>query len=186
MRLCIVILLCVLDLPALVHGRADDDHFFETRIRPVLATRCFNCHGSTKSMKGLRLDSDAGLRQGGEDGTVVIPGDPGGSLLIRAIRYSEDRKMPPGQPLPADVVADFERWVADGARWPVTAIRSTSLSTSTIRSQLSTTVAVFPWIAMRVGNRRRKSFSRFFTPAASSTTTVTRCLADFTALVCLS
>jgi hypothetical protein len=127
-RLCIVIGLCLVGLPALVRGGTDDDRFFETRIRPILAIQCFNCHGSGKAMKGLRLDSRTALMKGGADGVVVVPGDPEGSLLIRAIRYTETRKMPPGKPLPPDVVADFERWVTEGAHWPETASASSEIA----------------------------------------------------------
>jgi hypothetical protein len=45
-----------------------------------------------------------------------VPGDPDGSLLIRAIRYTDDeRKMPPKRRLARDEVAAFEAWVKRGA-----------------------------------------------------------------------
>src|SRR5262249_35039432 len=81
------------------------------------------CHGSEagKPKGGLRVDNREGLRLGGDSGPAVVPGDPGGSLLIQAIRYrDEDLRMPPKAKLPGAVVADFEAWVKMGAPDPRT------------------------------------------------------------------
>ena len=50
--------------------------FFETKIRPVLMTKCAKCHSSTaeKLKGGLLVDSREGLRKGGDTG----PGDRAG------------------------------------------------------------------------------------------------------------
>ena len=100
---------------------ASDVTFFETRIRPVLARSCFKCH-STKSRKPkgeLLLDSRDSVLKGGETGPAVVPGNLEVSLLVRAVRYEdEDLQMPPSGKLPDEVVADFERWVRDGAPFP--------------------------------------------------------------------
>src|SRR5215471_5501335 len=68
---------------------------------------------------GLRLDSTDAIRRGGNSGIVIQPGNPDLSLLIRAIRQTDKTlKMPPGSPLPPEVVADFEAWVREGAALP--------------------------------------------------------------------
>ena len=98
---------------------------FETKIRPVLVTRCYVCHSAeaAKVQGGLLLDSVAGLRRGGNSGAVIEPGDPDKSLLIRALRYQDkDLRMPPGKALPPEVVADFENWIRSGAVMPAAAI----------------------------------------------------------------
>src|SRR3982751_1752448 len=67
--------------------------FFEKKIRPVLADKCFSCHSSEsrKVKGGLRLDTKEGTLKGGESGAAsVLPGDPDHSLLIKAIRYGKD------------------------------------------------------------------------------------------------
>src|SRR5687768_6103224 len=56
--------------------------FFETKVRPLLAERCFSCHGSEKQSGGLRLDSADSVRKGGSVGPAVIPGEPEKSPLI--------------------------------------------------------------------------------------------------------
>lgn len=97
------------------------DHF-EKKVRPVLATRCAGCHGggSAAPQAGLSLVSAEGIARGGRSGPVIQAGDPDKSLLIRAIRYTDKQlKMPPGQALGPEVVADFEAWVRGGAPLPV-------------------------------------------------------------------
>src|SRR5262245_24992386 len=104
---------------AMAQGNALD--YFEKKIRPVLAARCYACHSSTTGSPqgGLRLDSTAGIRQGGNSGLAVRAGDPDQSLLLRAIRRTDKNlKMPPGEPLSADIISDFEHWIRDGATMP--------------------------------------------------------------------
>src|SRR5215216_3500159 len=54
------------------------EDFFESKIRPVLAAKCYACHSSKlkSPMSGLVLDTKAGLLKGGDFGQDVIPGKP--------------------------------------------------------------------------------------------------------------
>ena len=90
--------------------------FFEKKIRPVLVEHCYKCHSasSEKVKGGLLLDTREGIRKGGESGHAVVPGDLKESLLISALKH-DDFEMPPKRMLPAAVVADFEKWIRDGA-----------------------------------------------------------------------
>lgn len=75
-----------------------DLEFFEKRVRPVLATACFDCHShqSEKLKGGLFLDSREGVLQGGDSGSAAVIGDPDASRIIRAIEYDDvDLQMPP-------------------------------------------------------------------------------------------
>ena len=98
--------------------------FFEKKIRPVLADKCYKCHSekSEKIKGGLVLDTREGIRRGGDNGPAVVPGDLKESLLIEAVRYaSKDFAMPPkkeGGKLPDEVIRDFEKWVQMGAPDP--------------------------------------------------------------------
>jgi hypothetical protein len=94
--------------------------FFEARVRPVLAEHCWTCHGPARQRAGLRLDSRAALLTGGDSGPAVIPGDPDGSPLVRAVRRAGDLKMPPKTPLPPPAVEALAAWVKMGAPWPQT------------------------------------------------------------------
>jgi hypothetical protein len=93
---------------------------FERTIRPVLVQHCYACHSAQvkRPKGGLRVDSREGLRQGGNSGPAVLPGNPGESLLLKALRQEGDLKMPPKGKLPPAVIADFARWIALGAPDP--------------------------------------------------------------------
>jgi mono/diheme cytochrome c family protein len=94
--------------------------FFEQRIRPLLAEKCYSCHSARaeKLKGGLRLDTRTGLAKGGEGGSVLVPGQPEQSRLIAAVRRSDpDTAMPPKaeHSLTKDQVADLVAWVQAGA-----------------------------------------------------------------------
>lgn len=93
--------------------------FFETKIRPVLVTHCYECHaaGAKIVQGGLRVDHRAGLLKGGDSGAAVVPGKPEESLLLNALRY-DGMEMPPKGKLAASVVKDFETWIVMGAPDP--------------------------------------------------------------------
>jgi len=97
--------------------------FFEKNIRPVLVEHCYECHSEEKGKnKGeLTLDTRDGIRAGGDRGPAVVPGKPDDSILINAIRQAGQLRMPPdsrGGILPDEVIANFEKWVKDGAADP--------------------------------------------------------------------
>jgi hypothetical protein len=98
-----------------------DPAFFESKIRPVLATKCYACHSSKMKapMGELRLDTKAGLLQGGVNGAVVVAGKPEESRLFQALSYQDTHlQMPPSGKLPDAVIADFREWIASGATDP--------------------------------------------------------------------
>ncbi len=95
--------------------------FFENKVRPVLADKCYRCHGDDeKKLKaGLHLNSLAGLLNGGDSGPAIVAGDPGASRIIQAIGYKdEDTAMPPKQKLKEAEIAALTKWVKMGAPWP--------------------------------------------------------------------
>jgi Protein of unknown function (DUF1549)/Protein of unknown function (DUF1553)/Planctomycete cytochrome C len=92
--------------------------FFESKVRPVLADKCYKCHGPAKQKGGLRLDSRAALAAGGEQGQVVVPGHSEQSLLVKAVQYDGELKMPPAKKLAAQQIAHLAQWVKMGAPWP--------------------------------------------------------------------
>ena len=94
---------------------------FEKKIRPALATHCYECHSSkSKKLKaGLFLDRRAGWIQGGEGGQVIEPGKPEESRLLIALRYkNNDLRMPPNKQLPKHLVQAFDQWISLGAPDP--------------------------------------------------------------------
>ncbi len=105
---------------------AGDLEFFEKKIRPLLAERCYECHSAEPGNKikaGLSLDQAAGWLTGGDSGPAVIPGQVDQSPLIKAIRYTglDFEAMPPKSSLSREEVALLEEWVKRGAPAPATA-----------------------------------------------------------------
>ena len=99
---------------------AEQTRFFETSIRPLLVEKCFKCHGEKKQWGGLRLDSRESLLRGGESGAAIVPGKPDTSLLISAIRQTDDDlRMPQDDKLTERQIAELVRWVEMGAPFPM-------------------------------------------------------------------
>ena len=97
--------------------------FFEQRVRPLLAGRCFECHGPevARPKGGLRMTGRGAFLLGGDSGPALDLDAPESSLLLRAVHYEDaDRKMPPDGMLPDEDIRDLERWVELGAPWPPT------------------------------------------------------------------
>ena len=108
--------------PTKRHSKIDpaSKEFFERRVRPVLANRCYPCHGPAagEGQAGLRLDSLAGMLAGGRSGPVIVPGEPNRSLLVLAVRHDTFVQMPPKTKLPTHEVQILSDWVKMGAHWP--------------------------------------------------------------------
>ncbi|MES2569574.1 MAG: PSD1 and planctomycete cytochrome C domain-containing protein [Verrucomicrobiota bacterium] len=98
-----------------------DAAFFEKKIRPLLAERCYSCHSAdTKALGGLRVDDRNGLLSGGESGPAVIPGDSEKSLILQRVQHQNPKRRMPkeGDLLTEAEVADLSAWISGGAAWP--------------------------------------------------------------------
>ena len=93
---------------------------FEKAVRPVLAEHCLSCHGAdAKKVKGgLKLTTRADLLAGGDSGPAVVPGDAARSLIVEAVAYHGEMKMPPKGRLKDADIAAVTAWVNAGAPWP--------------------------------------------------------------------
>lgn len=105
-------------------GRAEDSPGaidFQREIQPILAARCWSCHGAADAEGGLRLTDREQATAGSAAGAAaIVPGDPAGSELMRRVLSTEDGvRMPPEGPAlsPTDVER-LRRWIAEGAEWP--------------------------------------------------------------------
>ena len=113
-----------------------DAGFFESKIRPVLATKCYACHSSSlkSPMGGPVLDTKSGVLKGGATGPVVVAGKPTESRLLKALRYTDPHlQMPPTGKLSDPVIADFDRWIAAGAPDPRTETASGSKTAAPLK-----------------------------------------------------
>lgn len=93
-----------------------DLQFFETHIRPVLATSCLECHSTeTELSGGLSLDSRQQILAGGDSGAAIELDVQKISRLLTAIEYTDPNlQMPPDEKLSDDVVAAFRKWIQRG------------------------------------------------------------------------
>jgi hypothetical protein len=111
-------LLPILLVSSLSSVWGSEEHF-EKHIRPLLLEHCIKCHGPEKQKGGLRLDSAAGWKVGGDSGPAIVPGDVAASRLMKAVAYTDrDLKMPPDGKLPAEAVSALEQWITLGAHDP--------------------------------------------------------------------
>lgn len=87
---------------------------FHRDVAPILAAMCLSCHGANKPQADLQLDDRKSAL------TMIAPGKPGDSELLRRIKATaDDEKMPPkGEPLTGKETALLERWIKEGAKWP--------------------------------------------------------------------
>ena len=93
---------------------------FTRDVQPLLARRCFACHGPDTQEAGLRLD-DRGVATAPLDSgsTAIVPGDAAASgILARITAVDPDVRMPPEGPrLSAAEIAVVTAWIESGAEW---------------------------------------------------------------------
>lgn len=93
---------------------------YSSEIKPILTKHCFACHGPEAQKSGLRLDTAASLKQGGDTGEAIVPGKPDESLLFQAITgVSGVSRMPPKEPRLTQAEVDLlKAWILQGAKAP--------------------------------------------------------------------
>lgn len=118
---------CGVDLPPEVAKEFDalpETVDFNYHIRPILADRCWSCHGPDPNTRqaGLRLDQEqfafAALKSGGK---AFVHGHPGRSeALLRMVTNDPEKLMPPpasNLELSAREIALIAKWIDQGAEW---------------------------------------------------------------------
>jgi len=94
---------------------------FVTQIKPLLQSRCINCHHSGALFGDLSFESRALAMQARKKGPVITPGDPSASHLFIALTLPDPdlKAMPPtGHRIPTAEVELVKRWIQEGAKWP--------------------------------------------------------------------
>jgi hypothetical protein len=96
---------------------------FDRQIRPILADKCFHCHGPDAKTRDseLRLDTKEGAFAAIDGRHAIVAGDVAASELVKRIKSAkDDERMPPpdsGRQLNAAQIELLERWIAEGATW---------------------------------------------------------------------
>ena len=96
---------------------------FNRDVRPILADKCWACHGPDEKTReaDLRLDTLDGSRADHGGHATIVPGDVSKSELVRRIRSADpDAAMPPAKhpkQLTAAEKTLLEQWIQQGAKY---------------------------------------------------------------------
>lgn len=104
----------------LVQSSGNESVQFVRDLAAVLVANCVDCHGGMRPSNRLNLETFAGLLQGGMTGRAIVPGKPAESLLIQKLKgtAADGGRMPLQKtPLEDAVIAKFETWIAEGAKF---------------------------------------------------------------------
>src|SRR5262249_38272833 len=106
---------------------------FRRDIQPILAARCYSCHGHGKQQGGLRLDDRAAALKGGNSGQIIVPGKSADSRLYRVVAgLDREIKMPPtGKRLTGEEIQRLRAWIDQGAVWQADAEKTQAVMGST-------------------------------------------------------
>lgn len=94
-------------------------------VAPLLQRHCNGCHHPGREKGGVDLTRVSALVQAGRNGTPVVPGHPGQSLLLSEVKGPAPSMPKEGAPLTEEQVALLERWIAEGARDDTPAVPAT-------------------------------------------------------------
>jgi hypothetical protein len=119
-------ILAAFSLSALVGCRRTDARRldFNQDVQPILASRCFSCHGPDPEMRkaGLRLDlAEWAMRKRPQRPDAIVPGHPEKSELVKRIESKDPHyRMPQaaqGEPkrMTAAEIATLREWIREGA-----------------------------------------------------------------------
>jgi hypothetical protein len=114
------LVLTMLFAAPIAHGQTVD-YFRE--VKPILASRCYACHGAIKQKAGLRVDTVAMMTEGGDHGAALDTKNAAQSLLLKHILGEPGfKRMPPpaeGEALKPAQIAILKRWIEQGAPHPM-------------------------------------------------------------------
>ncbi|MEQ9411843.1 MAG: DUF1553 domain-containing protein [Fuerstiella sp.] len=113
-----VVLGLIAAVPGYVVSAAEPDYVRD--IKPILKAKCYSCHGAIKQEAGLRLDTVASIRAGGDSGAALPSGEELSSLFLHRITAADEgERMPPeGEPLSVEQLQRVTAWLAAGAPAP--------------------------------------------------------------------
>jgi hypothetical protein len=114
-----ILIAAILLIPQFARAQAVD---YLRNVKPILSAHCYTCHGAIKQKAGLRLDTVAQMKEGGDRGTALDTKNIDQSLLLRHVRGDKGfKRMPPekdGEALKPTQIAVLRRWIEQGAVGP--------------------------------------------------------------------
>lgn len=95
---------------------------FVRDVKPIFVAHCYECHGPGGDRGGLSLAERRLALAGGDHGPAFVPGSATASSMIRRLTGRDAPAMPlDGDPLSAAQIDVLQRWIDQGAPWPVDA-----------------------------------------------------------------
>ena len=94
---------------------------FATQIKPLITSRCINCHHSGALFGELNLENRAMAFKKRVNGPVILPGKPDSSAFYLVLKMppKNPKAMPPnGHRIPDKDVNLIYDWIKQGAAWP--------------------------------------------------------------------
>lgn len=158
---------------------------FNRDIRPILATKCYACHGpdEDKRKADLRLDTRAGATQDLGGYAAVVPGKPEASeVWQRIVSKDKDEVMPPPSS-PKQLTGNerdlLRQWIAEGAEyrehWAFLPVRE--VSPPTLKDDVGTHNGIDRFIRHELEKRGLKP-----SPEANRSVLIRRLSLDLTGL----
>ena len=112
---------CAAGCMVLLAVRADAQKVdFIQQVQPILAKRCFACHGPDQAEGSLRFsDEESAFGESDSGEPAIVRGDADASALIaRITSEDESERMPPeGDPVTPAEAEVLRRWIDQGANW---------------------------------------------------------------------
>ena len=113
----LAIVLGLLYAQSAARGQEASELFRQTAA--ILEKHCVHCHGGVSKKGGLSLTTLAEAQKGGDTGPAVVAGKPGDSLLLEVLAGAKPRMPRNAAPLKPEQVQVLKKWIAEGAKWPV-------------------------------------------------------------------
>ncbi|MDP7267111.1 MAG: DUF1553 domain-containing protein [Pirellulales bacterium] len=120
-----LVFLALVSFPFVVHAESSPQIDFQRDIGPLLASRCYNCHGPNDTTREAELnlsDRKQVFSQQAENGQPLLtPGDPAQTeIYLRIVSDDPDLQMPPPDAeadLDPEEIKLIRRWISSGAMW---------------------------------------------------------------------
>lgn len=111
----------VLALCPVFGSYGDEPLDFEKDVKPLLESRCINCHHSEALFGNLNLENREHAFAKRPTGPVIIPKQPNESPLYYVLKLppKDSKAMPPsGHRITDKEMEVIYQWIDEGAKWP--------------------------------------------------------------------
>ncbi|MEO1983971.1 MAG: c-type cytochrome domain-containing protein, partial [Fuerstiella sp.] len=92
---------------------------FKDDVAPWMVNICLRCHSGANPRGGYNITTFEQLLSGGDTGSTIVPGDPGGSYIVDLVLRQDPIKMPAGNQvqIKRSQAQALEKWIKEGAHF---------------------------------------------------------------------